>query len=343
MPPSSSSVAILLDAENARRWVQEGLPERLIDAARTMGRPTVRRAFADWFRGEVKSSKDALEDAGFDLIHHRHIDGSKNTCDILLAAHAVALAVGEQQVDAFVLATGDSDFAPLFRFLREQGCRVVGAGPESRLSEFVRRNCDGWVVIEEAGRSTPTARARARPRGRDEGRPPASSVAPSPDGPSGDQTEPTSTRSRRSSGTRGTRASREAARAHPGVPPAATVPPVSDSPVVAPILPARRRGDAKKPEGPDAAEVLGRRLLERGGAESLSTLSQWIKSLSPRVHWAHTRNADGNQVKAFAKLVELSGVARVESRQGRDWAVAIHLESESEPANEAPPEDPAEA
>ena len=41
-----------------------------------------------------------------------------------------------------VLASGDSDFSPLFRRLRELGKSVVGVGPRSALSEAVKKSCN---------------------------------------------------------------------------------------------------------------------------------------------------------------------------------------------------------
>jgi hypothetical protein len=45
----------------------------------------------------------------------------------------------------FVLATGDSDFSPLFRKLREIGKEVIGIGPKSPLSECVKTSCSRYI------------------------------------------------------------------------------------------------------------------------------------------------------------------------------------------------------
>jgi hypothetical protein len=46
------------------------------------------------------------------------------------------------------LATGDSDFSPLFRRLREMGRQVIGAGPRSALSESVKSSCSRFIYLE---------------------------------------------------------------------------------------------------------------------------------------------------------------------------------------------------
>lgn len=52
-----------------------------------------------------------------------------------------------------VLATGDSDFSPLFRRLRELGKSVVGVGPRSALSEAVKKSCNRFIYIDEESTS----------------------------------------------------------------------------------------------------------------------------------------------------------------------------------------------
>jgi hypothetical protein len=46
------------------------------------------------------------------------------------------------------LATGDSDFSPLFRRLREMGKQVVGVGPRSALSESVKSSCSRFFYTQ---------------------------------------------------------------------------------------------------------------------------------------------------------------------------------------------------
>lgn len=50
----------------------------------------------------------------------------------------------------FVLVTGDADFSPLFRKLREMGKDVVGVGPRSALSECVKTSCSRYIYTDTA-------------------------------------------------------------------------------------------------------------------------------------------------------------------------------------------------
>ena len=55
---------------------------------------------------------------GFELIHNYHPVSGKNSTDIQLTIDAMEYAMRLNDVNWFVLATGDSDFSPLFRRLR---------------------------------------------------------------------------------------------------------------------------------------------------------------------------------------------------------------------------------
>jgi len=66
-------------------------------------------------------------------------------------------------LECIALATGDSDFSPLFRRLREMGKQVVGVGPRSALSESVKSSCSRFLytqtetaspTIDEASRAS---------------------------------------------------------------------------------------------------------------------------------------------------------------------------------------------
>lgn len=60
--------------------------------------------------------------------------------------HALRL----QDDEWIILATGDSDFSPLFRKLREMGKEVVGVGPRSSLSESVKTSCSRYIYTDSA-------------------------------------------------------------------------------------------------------------------------------------------------------------------------------------------------
>ena len=59
-----------------------------------------------------------------------------------------------------MLATGDSDFGPVFRRLRELGKGVVGVGPSSVLSSSVALSCHQFIFTDEDNRSGSAKKGR---------------------------------------------------------------------------------------------------------------------------------------------------------------------------------------
>jgi hypothetical protein len=89
-----------------------------------------------------------LNRSGFELIHNYHPISGKNSSDIQLTIDVMEYALRLNNVGWFVLATGDSDFSPLFRRLREIGKEVIGVGPRSALSESVKTSCSRFVYTD---------------------------------------------------------------------------------------------------------------------------------------------------------------------------------------------------
>jgi hypothetical protein len=105
-----------------------------------MGPVVVRKAYARWTSSNVTAHQSTLNRLGFELIHCFHPVSGKNSADIQIVVDVMEYA-GREDLRCIALATGDSDFSPLFRRLREMGKQVVGAGPRSALSESVKSSC----------------------------------------------------------------------------------------------------------------------------------------------------------------------------------------------------------
>ena len=116
----SNHIAIFIDAENLTSWVKNGGVETLMDELRSLGQVVVRKAYGKWSTTQLAPLQSVLNENGFELIHTFHP------------------------------ATGDSDFSPLFRKLREQGKDVIGVGPKSPLSECVKNSCSRYIYTDNA-------------------------------------------------------------------------------------------------------------------------------------------------------------------------------------------------
>jgi uncharacterized protein (TIGR00288 family) len=142
--PAESTVAILMDFENAR----DVNLQRVLTEAAAFGRVIVRRAYADWTRHA--KAQNSLREAGFEELHQfTSGSGTKNATDIHLAVDAMDILY-TRPVDVFMLVTADSDFAKLARRLREGGKRVVGMGSKKRVGRALVQSCDQFIYYDQA-------------------------------------------------------------------------------------------------------------------------------------------------------------------------------------------------
>jgi uncharacterized protein (TIGR00288 family) len=137
--------AVFIDAENLTSWIKDDGPAKLLKDLSSIGQVIVRRAYGKWTNSNLNQLQEILNRNGFELLHNFHPVSGKNSSDIQMTVDAMEYALKLNDVDWFVLATGDSDFSPLFRKLREIGKEVIGIGPKSPLSECVKTSCSRYI------------------------------------------------------------------------------------------------------------------------------------------------------------------------------------------------------
>lgn len=138
-------LAVFIDAENLTSWIKDDGLTKLLEDLGSLGQVIVRRAYGKWTNSNLKNLQDILNRNGFELLHTYHPVKGKNSSDIQMTVDAMEYALKLNDVGWFVLATGDSDFSPLFRKLREIGKDVIGVGPKSPLSECVKTSCSRYI------------------------------------------------------------------------------------------------------------------------------------------------------------------------------------------------------
>ena len=143
-----SKIALFIDAENLTHWIKNSGPEDLLADLSTSGQVITRRAYGVWSQSNMTSMQSSLNQMGFELLHSYHPVSGKNSTDILMTVDIMEHALRLKDVEWFVLATGDSDFSPLFRKLREMGKEVIGVGPKSPLSECVKTSCSRYIYTD---------------------------------------------------------------------------------------------------------------------------------------------------------------------------------------------------
>ncbi len=142
-------VAVFLDVENLSGWLKAGGGETLLEQANKLGQVAVLKAYGDFSVPSVHLRQPELNLLGFEFVHVYHSVKGKNSADIQMVVDAMEYFARMPDIKWFVLATGDSDFSPLFRRLRELGKSVVGVGPQSALSEAVETSCNQFIYTDE--------------------------------------------------------------------------------------------------------------------------------------------------------------------------------------------------
>ena len=93
-----------------------------------------------------------------------NLAAGKNSTDIALAVDAIDLVLAERP-DVVVIASSDSDFAPLVQRLREKGCVVRGIGQLGKTGDETKDVYDDFTVLEHhksAAADAPARKTRAR-------------------------------------------------------------------------------------------------------------------------------------------------------------------------------------
>ena len=86
-----------------------------------------------------------------------NLAAGKNSTDIALAVDAIDLVLAERP-DVVVIASSDSDFAPLVHRLREKGCVVRGIGQSGKTGDETQGVYDDFTAVSYTHLTLPTNR-----------------------------------------------------------------------------------------------------------------------------------------------------------------------------------------
>jgi uncharacterized protein (TIGR00288 family) len=159
-------VAMFIDFENLVYGVENTESEqdelnydvdivRLVRFVRDEGRLVLGRAYADWRNPGVRQHQRDLYAQGIETVNvfgRRHGNEVKNSVDVSLAVDAVR-SLYEYEFDTFVLISGDRDFLPLLRVVREHGKRIIGVSVREAASRDLPNLCDRFVYYRDLWRT----------------------------------------------------------------------------------------------------------------------------------------------------------------------------------------------
>ena len=137
---SQDRVMLLIDADNVSVDVMEQAVRLLLNQH---GGLHVRRAYCT--AESAVSNQAAFKRLGIKPMVN--LAAGKNSTDIALAVDAIDLVLAERP-DVVVIASSDSDFAPLVHRLREKGCVVRGIGQHGKTGDETQDVYDDFTVLE---------------------------------------------------------------------------------------------------------------------------------------------------------------------------------------------------
>ncbi|MEZ5003035.1 MAG: NYN domain-containing protein [Chitinophagales bacterium] len=137
-----TKIAVLIDGDNIpSKYVKEMMQE-----ITKYGNPTIKRIYGDWTKPHLAKWKNLLLETAISPIQQYGYTTGKNATDSAMIIDAMdILYTGD--VNAFCLASSDSDFTKLATRLREAGMQVYGIGEKKTPDPFIVA-CDKFIYLE---------------------------------------------------------------------------------------------------------------------------------------------------------------------------------------------------
>lgn len=121
----TSNVAILWDLENVTPSSSNTLfLDGMSEYVESMGSVVCSYAYADWSKPGFRSLGPLLAARNFYMVHIPRARKTKNSADMQLVSDALDLLRYYDNIDTYVLITGDSDFRPLLLSLKKTGKKI---------------------------------------------------------------------------------------------------------------------------------------------------------------------------------------------------------------------------
>lgn len=136
------TIALLIDSDNVSAQYLGVLSQEL----ESLGHVTVKRIYGDFTKTTASQWKDVLLRFGITPVQQFAYTTGKNATDSTMIIDAMDILYGGN-VDAFCLATSDSDFTRLAARLKESGMFVIGAGEKKTPKSFVG-TCDRFLMLD---------------------------------------------------------------------------------------------------------------------------------------------------------------------------------------------------
>lgn len=134
MTSINNKIALLIDADNtSAKYIKTIIDELNLN----YGVISVKRVYGDWTNECLKSWKDVMLEYSLTPMQQFAYTTGKNSTDSAMIIDAMDILYTKTDIDAFCLATSDSDFTRIAARLRESGKLVIGMGRSQTPKAFI--------------------------------------------------------------------------------------------------------------------------------------------------------------------------------------------------------------
>jgi len=142
MKKEEVSIALLIDCDNISHNSIEGI----INELSKYGVINIKNAYGNWKNPKLKGWEEKLLEFAIQPIQQFDYTKGKNATDIAMIIDAMDILYS-QDMDAFALATSDSDFTPIAMRILRNGLKVYGFGEEKTPTPFINA-CSQFIKTE---------------------------------------------------------------------------------------------------------------------------------------------------------------------------------------------------
>ena len=142
MKKEENSIALLIDCDNISHNSIEGI----INELSKYGVINIKNAYGNWKSPKLKGWEEKLHEFAIQPIQQFDYTKGKNATDIAMIIDAMDILYS-QNMNAFALATSDSDFTPIVMRLLRNGQKVYGFGEEKTPAPFINA-CSQFIKTE---------------------------------------------------------------------------------------------------------------------------------------------------------------------------------------------------
>lgn len=136
-------IALFIDSDNISYRAIEGILNELSK----YGVVNIRQAYGNWTKENLKNWQEKLLEFAIKPIQQFDYSKNKNATDILMTIDAMDL-LHTKKIDAFAIATSDSDFTPVVMRVQQDGIKVFGFGERKTPKPFIAA-CSQFIFTEQ--------------------------------------------------------------------------------------------------------------------------------------------------------------------------------------------------